>query len=214
MKRTCNVLIAFGAVAWGVLAQPMPTDSLEARVKQELGVFYRDHAGPDDEIEVRLRKLGDQKAISRILIDLINGSTDLIDKDFRPGNPDPDRRYWNLRIAISALGRLREQDAIPALTMVAKRASKTSELEALAILSIAQINPAGSIPLLVDSLRNPQYDVRLFAAQGLSKTNDQSMVYELNVTASRESNRGCRLEIQALADAMQARLRSEPKAPR
>jgi len=96
--------------------------------------------------------------------------------------------------------------------MVAERAPKTSELEVLAILSISQIDPAGSIPLLRDALRNPQFVVRLSAAEGLSKTDDQSIVYELNVVASRESSRDGRQQTQALADAMQTRLRSQPKA--
>jgi HEAT repeat protein len=100
---------------------------------------------------------------------------------------------------------------MPVLTMVARRASEDSDLKLLAIRSIAQINPADSIPLLRDALQNPRWAVRLSAAEGLAKTNDQSIVYELNVVASRESNRDCRLQMQALADAMQTRLRSQPK---
>lgn len=212
MRHTYTVVIASCVAACALSAQSTPVESLEAKVKQELGVLYRDKPRPSEEIEVRLRKLGDQKAVVRILIDFINKGTDLIDDDFRPGNPDPDSRYRNLRGAISALGRLHELDAIPALTMVASRASKTSELEVLAVLSIAQIDPAGNIPLLRDALQNPQYIVRLSAAEGLSKTDDQSIMYELNVVAARESNPGCRREIQALADAMQTRLRNQPAA--
>jgi len=168
------ILIALCVITCALLAQSSPDASLEARVKQELGVFYRDNPGPDGAIEVRLRKLGDQKAIAGVLIDLIGESTDLIDENFRPGSPDPDNRFVNLVGAISALGKLKEPDAIPVLTMVAKRATKTSELEVLAILSISEIDPAGSVPLLVDALHNPQYIVRLSAAQGLSKTSDQA----------------------------------------
>jgi len=214
MKRVCAVAIAFCVMTCALLAQSTPDASLEAGVKLELGMLYRDKIKPSDEIEVRLRNLGDQKAIAAILIGFINKGADLIDEDFRPGSPDPDNGYSNLRGAVWALGRLQEPAAMPALTMVAKRASETSELKIFAIQSIAEIDPAGSIPLLVDALHNPQYAVRLSAAEGLSKTNDQAMVYELNVAASRESNRDCRLGIQALADAMQARLRNEPKSPR
>ena len=71
MKPAYTILIASCVMTCSLLAQSTPTESLEAKVKQELGVAYRDNPGPSGEIEVRLRKLGDQKAVAAILIELI-----------------------------------------------------------------------------------------------------------------------------------------------
>jgi HEAT repeat protein len=79
-------------------------------------------------------------------------------------------------------------------------------VEIYALQSIGEIDPDGNKGVLLRALKSQEFPVRRAAAEALSKTNDASVLTELEVVASQEKSRGQSGVIQVLADAMRARM--------
>ena len=206
MKTKCVSFLAF-CIAQSILAQPAAESSLEAKVKKELQTVYFDSAPPYVPLENRLLALGDRKAISRILVEIIQKY-----KGARPSaRPRIDDEYTYLVSSMSVIGNFEGAEAVPVLLEIAKAATDKSELKILATMAIGEIDPKGNQSWLLGALHSSYYAVRRSAAEGLSRTDDPSVLYELEIVASRESSREARRELQALADALRAHINSQRK---
>lgn len=172
--------------------QSEPATSLEDKVKAELGIVYFDGAPP---VEKKLLELGDAQSISTVLIDLATRCRD-------SKAPDVQRRY--LIESVFALGKLKSLNALPLLSDMAK--SRDTELRIYANQSVGQIDAKGSRDLLLQALKDDTFAIRKAAAEGLATTNHPAILTELEVQASREQYRDTFQAIQALADAMRARI--------
>jgi hypothetical protein len=202
MKTKCISFLAF-CIAPSILAQSAAESSLEAKVKNELQTVYFDSAPPYLPLDNRLQTLGDRKAISRILVEII--------QQYKRARPRTDDEYQYLVNSIRVIGKFEWGKAVPVLLEIAKAATDTSELKIFATMAIGEIDPKGNQSWLLEALHSGYYPVRLSAAEGLARTGDQSVLYELDVAASREDNRETSREIQALADTLRAHINSRQK---
>jgi hypothetical protein len=203
-KAHARVLaLTFCLVPSILLAQFVPGGSIEAKVEKELGATYQDTLPPYVPLEKRLSDLGNRKVISRILVEII--------QKYKGARPRIDDEYLYLVNSIRVIGRFEGADAVPVLLEIAKDAAENSDLKVFATRAIGEIDPKGNRGFLLEALRSDYYPTRHAAAEGLSRTGDQSVLYELEVVASRESSREASREIQALADALRARINAQPK---
>jgi HEAT repeat protein len=170
-------------------------------VENELRIMYFDIQPNSVPLAKRLLDLGDSKATFLILTDFVHKY-----REKKLSSPE----YILLVNAIRALGELKVQSAVNELAEIARK-DEVSEAKLLAIHSIGQIDPKGNRSLLPEALHNTDYSVRSLAAEGLSRTDDQSVLYELEVVASRESSRETSRAIQAFADTLRARMNAKSK---
>lgn len=80
--------------------------------------------------------------------------SDLVD------NPDPDTSYWTRELLVR-LG----STVLPELNIMLASDNKIIRKEVIEI--IIQINHPSSIPVLIDSLEDPEYEIRWIATSGL-----------------------------------------------
>jgi HEAT repeat protein len=201
MKKECILSLAFCLAPSIVATQPFVERSLEAKVENEMRIVYFDTEPPYVPLEKRLLALADRKAVSRVLVEFVQKF-----KDARTGD-----KYQYLVNSVQMVGKFQAADAIPALLEIAKKPAETSELRIFATRAIGEIDPKGNRSFLLEALRDNFYPIRHAAAEGLSRTGDQSVLYELEVVASRERSREASREIQALADALRTRVNGERK---
>jgi HEAT repeat protein len=203
MKNECIFFLAFCLTSSILAAQAGAGSSLEAKVENEFRSVYFDKEPPYVPLDKRLLALGDRKAISRVLAEII--------RKYKRARPRIDDEYRYLVDSVQMAGKFEAAEAVPALIEIEKEAGERSELKIFTTMAIGEIDPKGNQSLLLEALHNSYYPVRHAAAEGLSRTGDQSVLYELEVAASREDSRETSREIQALADTLRAHINSRQK---
>jgi len=204
MRKIPILLLALTCASQGF--EGSGPQSLEGKVKIELGMMC--YEGCEPPLENRLLKLADAGAVGDVLVKLIHQY-----KTARSPGPE----YLYLRMSISAAGKLGVVAAVPALLEFAKSSQPgrdprdADDLKMLSYQSITEIDPKGNKEFLLEALRDKTHIIRYFAAMGLSKTDDPSVLPELDVAASREPSHVAFLEMQALADSLRARLSADSK---
>src|SRR6202041_3943808 len=107
-------------------------------------------------LEKRLLALGARKAISRILVEII--------QKCKGARPRIDDEYQYLVNSIRVIGNFEGADAVPVLLEIAKAATDTSEIKSFATMAIGEIDPKGNQSWLLGALHSSYYPVRLSAA--------------------------------------------------
>jgi hypothetical protein len=160
-----------------------------------------------DPIEGRLHALGEDGEVSRVVLKLA--------KQNKAATKIGSEEYLILSRSVFALGKLKTSEAIPFLAELAQTRTVQDDVTVWAYQSIGSIDPQSTRDVLLAGLKSNEYSVRRAAAEGLSRSNDQSVLFELDVAASQEGTRETSRTIQALADSMRRRLAAEkaPKVP-
>jgi HEAT repeat protein len=115
--------------------------------------------------------------------------------------------YSLLRASVFALGKLQWKAALPLLIDFVTRTDGPQEIVVFALQSIGEIDAEGNKTVLLGALKSQDFFTRRIAAEALSKTNDTSVLTELEVVASQEDHLDQSRVIQVLADSMRARMR-------
>jgi hypothetical protein len=200
MNNMKNCLLAAVILIWPtsscVALQAAEETLLGQKVREALLLNCIESCPP---VASRLLELGPAKSVSAIVL-----SFAVQNKDAKKGDGTP--AYPTLIDAVFALGKLKETTGLPLLRELIMREGVSPEVEIYALQSIGEIDPDGNKGVLLRALKSQEFPVRRAAAEALSKTNDASVLTELEVVASQEKSRGQSGVIQVLADAMRARM--------
>ena len=149
--------------------------------------------------DARLLRIGPANSVSAVVLGLAEQY-----KNARSGEHSVE--YLLLTRSVFALGKLQAAAAVPLLIDLVTRTDGPQEVAVLAIQSIGEIDAEGNKTVLLGALKSQDFFTRRIAAEALSKTNDPSVLTELEVAASQEDHLEQSRAIQALADSMRARI--------
>jgi HEAT repeat protein len=197
MKCIATIIPLFFLLTVAAFSQAPENVSLDQKVRDALqeSCSY-EGCGP---MGPRLLKVGPANAVSAAVLRLAEQY-----KNAKAGQRSEE--YSLLMTSVFALGKLQWKAALPLLIDFATRTDGPQEITVFAIQSIGEIDAEGNKAVLLGALKSQDFFTRRIAAEALSKTNDSSVLTELEVAASQEDHLDQSRVIQALADSMRTRM--------